>query len=50
MTDRASKKFNKAATISITVGVSGIITGVTCGIMAILSGAMTISGKRETEL
>ena len=49
MTDRANKKFNKAATISITIGVISIITGVTCGIMAILSGAMTISGKRETE-
>ena len=47
--DRATKKFNIAAVMSITVGVMILVIGTAAGVLSIVSGATVLSGKKEME-
>lgn len=47
MEEKVYKIMNGAGTVSITVGIVTLATGVACGIMLIIAGAKLLAGKSK---
>ena len=50
MEEKVYKIMNGAGTVSITVGIVTLATGVACGIMMIIAGAKLLAGKSKGEV